>query len=69
MQTYCIYKNPSDYPGKFVMRKWYDGETCNLIPEIVADSYEEVYTALPDGAIKFPLYKEDDPAIYETWIL
>jgi hypothetical protein len=71
MRSYAIYKNPSDYPDKFVVRGW-TSENFELTPDadpmIVTDTLEEARTVIPIHCIGFPPHKKDDPCIVETWI-
>lgn len=71
--VYAIYKNPSDYPGKFVVR-------CHRIipgrvvtdrdPVHVGDTLTEARWNLPkrDTLRRLPREETDDPAILEMWV-
>ena len=48
MITYCIYKNPSDYPDKFVVRHW-DGLKPDTEPLMVSDTLDEARIVIPIG--------------------
>lgn len=67
MITIAIYKNPSDFPGKYVARRFV-GETPELQELAVADTLEEVRQAVPDGMVLITRSPDDDPCIYETWV-
>jgi len=66
IELLVIYRDPHDYPGKFVVRRWW-----NQIPEreptLVCDSIEQARTVIPIHAVYLGRYDEDDPAIYEVW--
>lgn len=64
---YAVYKNPSDYPGKFVVRK-FTGEIPDINPSIVANSLDEARKVIPKDKTKIPLSITDDPVIIETWL-
>ena len=71
MYTYTVYKNPRDYPGKYVVRRW------QVVPCIAPDAkpfaIEETYDKIQKQMEELGLYKmtrmpDDDPAILEVWI-
>ena len=66
--TIPIYKNPDDYPGKYMARVYDMGEKLtNLVA--VADTYEELLEAIPTGQmVRLERAPNDDPAIVETWV-
>lgn len=62
----AIYKNPSDYPGKFVARLW-----IGIMPtevNIVKSTITEIRHLIPSfyGRISSRCLN-DDPVIVETW--
>lgn len=70
MNLYTIYKNPSDFPGDFVVKKWAD---CNLQNQDlnfvkIAKTIEDARNFLPPGLVNLGRYVDDDPVIYESWI-
>lgn len=69
---WTIYKNPSDYPGKFVARKWVcDGKDNHPIPDfkaLVRDTLREIREAIPQGMHRMKRHPSDDACIVETWI-
>lgn len=69
INQYTIYKNPKDYPKKYVVRKW---EIWAAGPKpgahFVCDTLEEARSKIPPGMVKFVRNPKDDPAIYETWV-
>ena len=67
MELYCVYENPSDYLGKYVVRKWFNNQP-KLIPEALGDDLEKVRQVIPKHFIKLDRSPDDDPVILETWI-
>jgi len=65
LKVYAIYYNPSDYPGKFVLRIW-----NNDVPEkkcIVKKTLSEIHNKLPMNL--FNLGSDPvDKTIIEVWI-
>lgn len=75
LEVIVVYKNPSDFPGKFVARSQRalaNGTIQAAVePLIVADTLEAVQLTIQrtrPGLIRLPRYPHDDVAIYETWI-
>lgn len=67
----CIYENPLDYPGKYVLRRWVTGKHYPIPDEkpiIVHEDLAEVRKHVPDGFVKIPRAPDDDRCILETWI-
>ena len=67
LSIWVIYDNPTDFPGKFVVRKWI-GEAADKEPLIVADTLEEARKALPKHIVRLMPSEGDDPKIVETWL-
>ncbi len=69
---YVIYRNPSDFPGKWVLRVQYaeDGGQIRVEskPAYVGDSLDEARDALPWGTCNIHRMPGDDPVIYEVWV-
>lgn len=73
LRMWTVYRNPSDYPGKFVVREsvtipippylMFDPE-----PLVVCDSLEEARAALPQGAFNLGRNPGDEPQIAEVWL-
>lgn len=70
LTLWTVYWNPSDYPGKYVLRGWDVGfdqsgprQEC-----VVSDSLEEVRAALPPGLARLAPSEVDDRTIVEVWI-
>jgi hypothetical protein len=70
LAMYTIYRNPRDYPGRFVVRRSLVGtEICkDAEPLIVCDSLEEARDAIPGELVCITRSIEDDPVIVETWL-
>ena len=71
MTIWVIYDNPSDYPGKFVLRAQYvlPGNQVGVAtePTAVCDSLMEARSWLPPGLYGQGRHPEDDPTIVEAW--
>lgn len=72
MNVWVIYKNPSDFPGLFVVRRW---ESFYGIGNPIADpvcrtaeTLEAARNLIPDGLVLVARSPEDDPAVLETWL-
>jgi hypothetical protein len=65
IELLVIYKDPRDYPGKFVVRRWWN-HIPDREPMLVCDSLEHARTAIPIHAVYLGRFDEDDPAIYEV---
>jgi hypothetical protein len=63
---YVLYENPSDYRGKFVLRRQV-GPTPDPRPVIVTPNMLEALAALPRGVTKIGRNQGDDPAIQDVW--
>lgn len=71
LQMYVIYFNPSDYPGKFVCRKWLinNGKPVPMLGLVgKAHSLEEIRQTVPAGLYRMPRFPFDDIAIKEVWV-
>lgn len=70
MNIYTVYKDPTDYPGKFVIRRFIISrkhvEPANLI--CVEDDLETALAKLPPGLTKVDRLEDDDPKILEIWM-
>ena len=71
MQTltmWTIYRDPDDYPGQYVARRWEARETPVATGDLhLADSLEAIRALIPPGLARLPRYDGDDPCIVETW--
>lgn len=66
MLMWVIYYNTSDYPDKFVARKWIGGSPTDDF--LVTDTIEEARAKVPSGLVCINRYPQDDPVIVETWL-
>lgn len=66
---HVIYHNPSDHPGKWVVRPRHisPGRDEPMALCYVCDNLEEARTKIPAGLHCLPRYPQDDPVIYEVW--
>lgn len=65
IEIYTIYENPSDYPGKFVMRKFIGDKPTN--DHIISDTLEQIRKSVPHGLVRFDRHPADDVTVIETW--
>lgn len=71
LATVTIYRSPLDYPGKFVVRRfWIEaaGPVVEDLPLAVVATIEQARAALPPGMWCLGREPGDDLAIVETWI-
>ena len=71
MVMWTVYENPSDYPGKFVARKFVIGRGTfepSLNDVHVADTLEAVRGMIPVGLVCTRRQPDDDPCIVEVWL-
>lgn len=72
MDMWVVYSNPSDYPGKWVLRRWeiQRGNTDPIPTKNVhtGDLYAEVIAHLPGGLTRLGRDQSDDPTITESWV-
>lgn len=72
MENWVVYKNPKDFPGKWVTRKFIIGTNLpapvSTADVYVADSLEEIQKRIPEHLCCIHRFDDDDPAIYEVWI-
>lgn len=69
LPMWTIYRNPVDYPDKYVARMFVTlpkGTPTNLV--IVADSLDAVRAELPAGLVCIKRDEDDPLQIVETWI-
>jgi hypothetical protein len=70
LYTYAIYWNPSDHPGKFVVRR-FESTAGKVRASNVATIHETIDGArlsLPLGLACLQRSPNDDPVIVETWL-
>lgn len=70
LQTWTIYNNPSDYPGKFVVRRMtiLGGIHRDPEPAAVVDTLEEARAAVPPSLMRIDRHPNDEPQIVECWL-
>jgi hypothetical protein len=66
VNLYVIYDHPTDYPDKWVVRRW----ELDVPKEVVgtADSLEEARALIPEGCTNLSRSTSDDPKIHEVWL-
>lgn len=71
LTLWVIYWSPRDYPGKWVVRGQdarCDGSVRPHPDAHVVDSLKAARALVPWGSVNLRRFREDDPAIYETWV-
>lgn len=71
LDIYVVYKDPSDYPDKFVVRRQSVVNGDLLIaekPEIVCDTLEEARKAIPRFLFRLDRHPGDVLSIVESWL-
>lgn len=74
ISIYTVYKNPIDYPGKYVVREFKivqgtAGPLASREPLIVADSYEDIKKRMQRmQLVCVARHPEDEPQIMESWM-
>jgi hypothetical protein len=68
---WVIYRNPSDYPGKFVVRQQWAARggvhTC-VDPHCITSSLIEARNSIPLGLYNIGRMEGDEPQILEVWL-
>lgn len=69
LAMYVITFNPSDAPGKYVVRAWIGGGQDHGPTKlhIVCFSLDEARAYIPQGLVCWPRQDNDEPVIVETW--
>lgn len=67
IQMWAVYENPSDFPDKFVVRRW-AGKHPDSEPLAVANTLEEARAAVPKGLQNIGRMRDDDPVLVEVWL-
>jgi hypothetical protein len=65
-----VYRNPKDFPGKWVVRRRliYAGfHDPDMVVAAVTDSLLAARAAIPLGLVCVPRHWRDDPVIWEYW--
>lgn len=71
LPVWVVYENPSDYPGKFVVRVQYAERNGSVTADSearIADTLDEARCFIPGGLVCLPRYADDDPVIVEAWV-
>lgn len=71
LSIWTVYKDPADYPGKYVARRFLiTGGGSHATPEVVInDSLEVIQGVMTDrGLTKLPRSPGDERQIVESWI-
>lgn len=72
LEQFAIYRNPSDFPGQLVVRRWVILErghlTVDHAPLYVGDDLKAARRAVPGGCMRLGRTSSDDPAILEVWL-
>ena len=63
---FTVYKNPADFPDKYVVRLFDANKPMRLIT--VSDTLEAARNTIPPGYLCTPRSQTDDPIIVETWM-
>lgn len=71
LPMWVIFHNPTDYPGKFVLRR--NVITPNVVtpdpePLAVTDTLKEARDALPPNLYRIERMKFDLPSVVEVWL-
>jgi hypothetical protein len=68
--VWTVFRNPADYPGKWVLRATDIGHRY-MTPRqecVVADTLDDARAGLPAGLICVGRAPTDDPVIHESWL-
>ena len=74
LSIFTVYENPRDYPGSFVVRRFYvDGSSVQhaALPLVVTDTLDEARAAIRRAhpvAVCMARNDGDEPQIVESWI-
>lgn len=64
--VFTVYKNPRDFPGKYVVRLFDGTRPMRLIT--IRDTLDEARATIPEGFYCVQKSPDDDPVIVETWL-
>lgn len=70
MRSYAIYFNPTDFPGKFVLRG-HTSHPGSSVPDndcMLADGLDEIRSVVPTGFVNTGRMEDDDAKIVEVWV-
>jgi hypothetical protein len=73
---YTVYENPSDFPGKFVVRRMdfrmgphgVSEAVFDKDPMAVSDTIDEARAVIPEHCFNIGRMNMDDPVIKEVWL-
>jgi hypothetical protein len=66
LDVWIVYDSPSDFPGKFVARRF---QVKTPTPDVlVADTLEGLRKLLPQGLVRLERTPHDQPHIVEVWV-
>lgn len=71
LPLFAIYYSPTDFPGKFVVRRFLvsaNGMACDAIPSGIAETLEGARAFVPQGCIPIARSPGDVASIVETWL-
>ena len=72
LEIFTIYYNPTDFPKKYVVRRFKVDCKGRPVPDAeplsVCDTLHEARTAIPDDLYCMPRQEHDVPQIVENWI-
>ena len=72
LHMWTIYENPSDYPGRFVVRECTIERDSTIVtkpePAAVVLTLEDARAAVPDGLYRLARAPGDEPHIVEVWL-
>jgi len=71
LDMWVIYDRPSDYPDKYVVRKWAimsKAAPLASVGQSVHDTLDQAREAIPQGLFKLDRFIDDDLAIKEVWV-
>jgi len=71
-QVFAIYWSPLDFPGKYVVRRWYvvpgnPDPVPDVVPRLTG-SIDEARMMVPPGLTRIERQELDDPVLVETWV-
>ena len=70
-RMFTVYFDPSDYPGKYVVRGstvLTEGALTDVEPLVVVDTYDEACAAIPPGLWQLMRSPDDDIVVVEVWL-
>ena len=74
VEIYVVYENPSDFPGRFVVRRGQVRRhspgrmTMDGSPAALCATLKEARQAVPVGRVRMRRHPDDDACIVESWL-